>query len=73
MVENNVKEHLLKFTPPKSGRKIVNRLTPTYSFVEQIEKDTIVIREYDGKTKTVEAKVEEIYTFICLVKRSNLN
>jgi len=63
MVEDNRSEQVLEFTHPENGRKIVNKFTPTYDFVEQIETDSIVIREYDGKTKTREAKVEEKLTF----------
>jgi len=63
MVENNGREKVLELTNPKNGRKIVNRFTPTYDFVEQVKKDSIIIREYDGETKTREAEVNEKLTF----------
>ncbi len=63
MVENNGEEQVLEFTHPENGREIVDRFTATYDFVEQIERDSIVIREYDGEKKTREAEVEERLTF----------
>lgn len=63
MVENNGEEQMLEFTHPENGRKIVNKFTPSYDFVEQIERDSIVIKEFDGETKTREAEVEEKLTF----------
>lgn len=63
MVEKNGKEKVLEFTHPKNDRKIVSSITPTYDFVKQIEKDTIVIKEFEEDTKTREAKVEEKLTF----------
>ncbi|MEF8832813.1 MAG: class I SAM-dependent methyltransferase [Candidatus Thermoplasmatota archaeon] len=63
MVKNNEEEKVLEFTHPRNGRKIVSSITPTYDFVKQIEKDTIVIKEFEGNKKTREAKVEEKLTF----------
>ncbi len=63
MLENNGEEQTLELTHPENGRKIVNKFTPDYDFIEQIEKDSIVIKEYDGERKTREAEVEEKLTF----------
>lgn len=63
MVERNGEEFRYEYENPNNGRKIIDRFTPTYDFVDQIEHDTIHFTEYDGEEKTREIEIEETLTF----------
>ncbi|AZR72948.1 hypothetical protein BBF96_05800 [Anoxybacter fermentans] len=47
MVESNGKEFVFEYTHPETGRKIIDRFKPTYDFLNQIEKDEIILEEYE--------------------------
>ncbi len=63
MVRENGEEQVFEYTNPKNGRKIVDKFTARYDFVEQIEKYRVVLSEFEGGEKTRETSVEETLTF----------
>ncbi len=63
MVENDGEEQVFEYEHPENGRKIIDSFTATYDFVDQIERDKIIISEYDGEKKTRETAIEETLTF----------
>ncbi len=65
MVESDKKEEIFDFSYPDAKRKIIDRFTASYDFVNQLEYDDIVLEEYlDEKlTKIVHCKETLTYYF----------
>ncbi len=65
MVESDKKEEIFEFCYPDDKRKIIDRFTASYDFVNQLEHDDIVLEEYrDGNlTKKVQCKETLSYYF----------
>jgi SAM-dependent methyltransferase len=65
MVESDKKEEIFEFNDPNEHRKIIDRFTASYDFVNQLEHDNIVLEEYrEGSlTKKVQCKETLSYYF----------
>ncbi len=63
MVESGGKEEVLEFTHPEKNTRIVDRFTPEYDFLNQMEHDHIVLQEYDGESIVREAESQVTLTW----------
>lgn len=63
MVREDGEEQVFEYTNLENGRKIVDKFTANYDFVEQIEKYEVLLQEFEGDEKTRETSVEETLSF----------
>ena len=65
MVSSNGKQEIIEKKKPVNGNKIVDKFTPKYDFVNQIEDDEIILEEYHGDSivKQSIANVKMTYIF----------
>jgi SAM-dependent methyltransferase len=63
MVSSNNVEEVYEFIHPKTRTKIVDRFTAKYDFINQIEKDHIILEEYRGDKLIRHAESTETLTY----------
>ncbi|MCK5358175.1 MAG: hypothetical protein KAJ48_07250, partial [Elusimicrobiales bacterium] len=64
MASLNGKQEILETKNPINGNKIVDKFTPKYDFVNQIEDDEIILEEYRGDAIVRESTANVKMTYI---------
>ena len=64
MVSSNGKQEIFEIKNPINGNKIVDKFTPKYDFVNQIEDDEIILEEYRGDSIVRESTANVKMTYI---------
>lgn len=63
MASVNGRERVFEFIHPIRGTRIVDRFTVHYDFVKQLQREHIVVEEYDGKTLLQRAECRQTMTY----------